>query len=155
MREILFRGKAVDADKWIYGDLRHISDERGGYILCIVDNTNGKNNDVTGVEVIPETVGQYTGSIDKNRTKIFEGDIVRAITRLTEIYVEVVTFKNGAFWYKNWSWVKFGFKFEKTEVIGNIYDNPELLGKAAKDIAADAAQSGLAPATENFSLQEA
>lgn len=129
MREILFRGKAVDADKWIYGDLRHISDERGGYILCIVDNTNGRNNDVTGVEVIPETVGQYTDSNDKNRTKIFEGDVVRAITRFKDIYVEVVAFKDGAFWYKNWSWVKFGFKFEKAEVIGNIYDNPELLGK--------------------------
>ena len=40
------------------------------------------------------------------------------------------------------------------EVIGNIYDSPALLGKAAKDIAADAAQSGLAPATKNFELME-
>lgn len=127
-REILFRGKEKDSGKWIYGDLRHISDGHGGYILCIVDNTNGRNNDVTGVEVIPETVGRYTSSTDKNRIKIFEGDIVRAITHLTDIYVGAVTFENGAFWYKNWSWVKFGFKFEKSEVIGNIYDNPELLG---------------------------
>lgn len=125
----LFRGKEKDSGKWIYGDLRHISDGLGGYTLNIVDNTSGRNNDVTGVEVIPETVGQYTGSIDKNHTKIFEGDIVRAITRLTEIYVEAVTFENGAFWYKNWSWVKFKFKFEKAEVIGNIYDNPELLNE--------------------------
>ncbi len=124
----LFRGKEKDSGKWICGDLRHISDGHGGYILCIVDNTNGRNNDVTGVEVIPETVGRYTGSIDKNHIKIFEGDIVRAITHLTDIYVGAVTFENGAFWYKNWSWVKFGFKFEKSEVIGNIYDNPELLG---------------------------
>ena len=125
----LFRGKGKDSGRWIYGDLRHISDGHGGYILCIVDNTSGKNNDVTGVEVIPETVGQYTGSTDKNRIKIFEGDVVRAITRFTDIYVEAVTFKDGAFWYKNWSWVKFGFKFDKAEVIGNIYDNPELLNE--------------------------
>lgn len=91
-----------------------------------MDNTSGKNNDVTGIEAIPETVGQYTGLIDKNGTKIFEGDIVRAVTHLTEIYVEAVTFENGAFWYKNWSWFKFRFKFEKFEIIGNIHDNPEL-----------------------------
>lgn len=84
-------------------------------------------------EVDPETVGQFTGLSDKNGVKIFEGDIVRAITRLTDIYVEAVTFKNGAFWYKNWSWVKFGFKFEKTEVIGNIHDNPEMLAGGEND----------------------
>lgn len=121
MREKIFRGKRQDNGEWVEGYLYRISEKLNPFIM--LQNAEGES-----YEVDPETVGQYTGSIDKNRTKIFEGDIVRAITRLTEIYVEVVTFKNGAFWYKNWSWVKFGFKFEKTEVIGNIHDNPELIG---------------------------
>ena len=133
MREILFRGKRKDNGEWICGDL--LQDVESG-ICAIVSyvNLGGNIHDLSEsciFAVIPETVGQYTGLTDKNGTKIFEGDIVRAITRLTDIYVEAVTFKNGAFWYKNWSWVKFGFKFEKTEVIGNIHDNPELLNAAA------------------------
>lgn len=120
MREILFRGKRTDNGEWVEGYLYRISEELNPFIML-------KNAEDESYEVDPETIGRYTGSIDKNRTKIFEGDIVRAITHLTEIYVEAVTFKNGAFWYKNWSWIKFGFKFGKIEVIGNIYDNPELL----------------------------
>lgn len=145
MREILFRGKAVDADKWIYGDLRHISDGHGGYILCIVDNTNGKNNDVTGVEVVPETVGMFTGSTDKSRTKIFEGDIVKGtaysatnigvivwIDEISGFGVRYVNAPNPTAWVN--SSILRCAAIGKTdefaaEVIGNIHDNPELLKK--------------------------
>lgn len=158
MREILFRGKAVDADKWIYGDLRHISDGHGGYILCIVDNTSGRNNDVTGIEVSPNTVGQYTGMTDKNSTKIFEGDIVRYGDTIHEVVFEQ---RNGTAYfglvYSESETLPFGHyqDLRQIEVIGNIYDTPELLKGAMKPAATDVAQSGLAPATENFSLQEA
>ena len=125
----LFRGKEKDSGKWIYGDLRHISDGHGGYILCIVDNINGRNNDVTGVEVIPETVGQCTGSMDKNRTKIFEGDIVQAFTRYGTKHIYPIKYRNGTFWFGNWNWIEFLDRFQFREVIGNIHDNPELLKK--------------------------
>lgn len=160
MREIIFRGKQKDNGVFIEGDLIQISEGRKFIIdnkfgACIDDKGNFINTEAPFVcEVLPETVGQYTGSTDKNGVKIFEGDIVRAITHSTDIYVEAVTFKNGAFWYKNWSWVKFGFKFEKAEVIGNIHDNPELLGEPMKPASKNVAQSGLAPATENFELLE-
>ena len=146
----LFRGKEKDSGKWIYGDLRHISDGHGGYILCIVDNTNGRNNDVTGVEVLPETVGQYTGFTDKNGKRIFEGDIVRATIERAE-RCQSPRIENGVIGYdcigmiglilykdKNGENVWSDFFNELSlsgliedyyfEIIGNIHDNPELLG---------------------------
>ena len=141
----LFRGKEKDSGKWIYGDLRHISDGHGGYILCIVDNTNGKNNDVTGVEVVPETVGMFTGSTDKSRTKIFEGDIVKGtaysatnigvivwIDEISGFGVRYVNAPNPTAWVN--SSILRCAAIGKTdefaaEVIGNIHDNPELLKK--------------------------
>lgn len=145
MREILFRGKEKNSSKWIYGDLRHISDSHGGYILCIVDNTNGRNNDVIGVEVVPETVGQYTGLTDKNNVKIFEGDIVKGtaysaarigvivwIDEISSFGVRYVNAPNPTAWENSsiLRCVSLGKTDEfAAEVIGNIHDNPELLKK--------------------------
>lgn len=147
MREILFRGKEKNSSKWIYGDLRHISDSHGGYILCIVDNTNGRNNDVIGVEVVPETVGQYTGLTDKNNVKIFEGDIVKGtaysatrigvivwIDEISSFGVRYVNAPYPAAW-ENSSILRCVSRGKTdefaAEVIGNIHDNPELLNAAA------------------------
>ena len=123
IREVIFRGKRADNGEWIEGSLLGIDwcDKPSTY--SIAPNTPVS----VFYSVIPETVGQYTGLTDKNGTKIFEGDIVRAFTRFSEIYVSSVAYHDGIFWFKNWSWTKFLFKFEKIEVIGNIHDNPELL----------------------------
>ena len=132
-REILFRGKRTDNDEWIYGDLRHISDGHGGYILCIVDNTNGRNNDVTGFKVIPETVGQYTGLTDKNDVKIFEGDIVRYDANYHDMVISYDVENWGGWLYEDMddnmqAYSIYEFNLKDIAVIGNIYDNPELLG---------------------------
>ncbi len=137
MREILFRGKEKNSSKWIYGDLRHISDSHGGYILCIVDNTNGRNNDVTGVEVVPKTVVQYTGLTDKSRTKIFEGDIIeghRSSQWNHELMRCVITYNRDHFEARYYprgihgNYFTYKIMFSKdVVVIGNIYDNPELM----------------------------
>lgn len=130
MREILFRGKRLDNGEWIDGMLFD-----GEHFAVIADKIMQSdwhptidNFLIFGKQVIPETVGQYTGLTDKNGKKIFEGDIcwfyggeyysgcweqnaIIAITDLTDD--EQTHYLNNA---------------EYCEIIGNIYDNPELLG---------------------------
>ena len=136
MREILFRGKRSDfIGGWVYGwyqppvkwgnhnfgtSMSHFCDE--GWL----DDT----------EVIPETVGQYTGMTDQNDANIFEGDIVEAV--LTEGTHggfswgrHVVIFDQGAFCLKdrrgmNTPMCNYSASV-KFKVLGNIHDNPELM----------------------------
>lgn len=130
MCEILFRGKRIDNGEWLFGDLRHIF--HGEYRTHIVDNSNGLNNDVCGLEVASSTVGQFTGLEDKLGTKIFEGDIVRYGQR------GAVEYNSGSAQFTlNFTDSTYeGFDnipFCDCEVLGNIYDNPELLEVSGND----------------------
>lgn len=121
MREILFRGKRVDNGTWAYGDLLHCDDE-----MEIDSESLGEN----GGYIIPETVGQYTGLTDKNGKKVFEADIVK-FDGYPEFY-SYVCFENFAFMCKSKVYKQYGYHISnesghKLEVIGNIFDNPELL----------------------------
>lgn len=131
MREILFRGKRVDNGEWIEGFYAHSGEKK--YILIDNDIAVGY---LAMKEVNPDTIEQYTGLTDKNSKKIFEGDIVKCISRF-DAKDMVVIFETAEFHlvdcqrYKNYTeccgYKQFGMM--ETEVIGNIYDNPELLRK--------------------------
>ena len=136
MREILFRGKN-EAGIWHYG--AYLPYESGE--VAILESFSKYGYEAVELsrrcKVIPETVGQYTGLTDKNGKKIFEGDIV------TTPYYGIE--------FQTVEWVKTSCGFEPfsdsnlncghcgggvvpnfCEVVGNIYDNPELLKGGAE-----------------------
>ena len=119
MREILFRGKRMDNGEWVEGNLFIPDKEDTPTQICI-----GTNIVRITYDIIPETVGQYTGLTDKNGKKIFEGDIVKDIWRN---YIELVEYNGGGFnpfAIPNWECTP---DPDGTVIIGNIHDNPELL----------------------------
>lgn len=132
MREILFRGKRLDDGGWVYGCyyLDETTARRQTFIVV---------NDFGFILVIPETVGQYTGLKDKNGKKIFEGDIVQYqpnyMSEPTYSVVEYCADKYNypAFDLKEHDYEANGLQCAHEdgigcEVIGNIFDNLELLG---------------------------
>lgn len=122
MREILFRGKPLGNyihGKFIYGSLGVI--DTG---LCAIYHCFEFNDDEMQL-VDNDTVGQFTGLTDKNGKKIFEGDIVKYKNN-SPCKIDYIDSQFVMMWknfYRNFERVY----DDEIEVIGNIYDNPELL----------------------------
>lgn len=133
-REILFRGKRVDNGEWIEGFFAKSGDKT----FILIDNDIAVGY-VAMKEVIAETVGQFTGLTDKNGTKIFEGDIIKEKDCVHNGEIQIVgdvwqvCFKDGVFFAHNKMEAKFVYWLKNFEVIGNIYDNPELMDKEEKE----------------------
>ena len=142
-REIKFRGKMIPENEWIFGTILRIpappvcfgKSETDKYYIQFPDprympDWNMPYKMVQG-EVNPDTIGQYTGLHDKNGKEIYEGDIVK-ITESKEIDIGKVIYEYNGFTVDVMNMDRFYGRvhlLEKfTEVIGNIYDNPELLG---------------------------
>lgn len=122
MREYLFRGKTIANGKWSEGNL--LVTKQG---CCITPDTT------VYVAVDPETVGQYTGLTDKNGTKIFEGDIIDFLYRSGYDDYGIVQYdadetEFGFVYNSIYEGLGRHYQSKDIEVIGNIYDNPELLG---------------------------
>lgn len=129
MRKILFRGKRTYDGKWIEGNLAYSNIENKYFIICSPEMQSFAYPEnflytIDCYEIIPETVGQYTGLTDKNGIKIFEGDIVKGTFLGFPIPIEDDVF--SICWQEDVAGYKANY-FENLEVIGDIYDNPELL----------------------------
>lgn len=153
MKEILFRGKRVDNGEWVEGNY-YESKISGCFILSPKIKVRKKDGVVVNdsfevFEVIPEIVEQFTGLTDKNGKKIFDGDIISAITLDTgNEQTAVVCFGNFIDENNGDEYIGFFIEFDgikttitqlameecknRIEVIGNIYDNPEPLEVSEK-----------------------
>lgn len=140
MRAILFRGKRINNGEWIEGYLVKLGRESFSdperYGICnkaIPLGVSGVCYNLRIDEVIPETIGQYTGLTDKNGKKIFEGDIVKTekFNEPNKLYVITYDELTGAFIgdNENFYFTTFDGDSNLFEVIGNIHDNSELLGE--------------------------
>ena len=131
MREILFRGKRADNGEWVQGDLLQNVD-----CLKIREQEKDIKHIAKSFVVLPETIGQYTGLTDKNGKKIFEGDIVKAQddvfgSPFCDGITGKVVYEETAFFIEPKDPMESQWLFNECavyEVIGNIHDNPELLG---------------------------
>lgn len=127
MRDIKFRGINKSAKQWAYGDLLH-KDGKVFMGYWVTDANSPSGDGYVECEVIPETIGQYTGLHDKNGTDIYEGNIMTDdVNNYAVVFYEgawrlKLNAKNGDTWWKSLDRYT-----NKLKVIGNIYENPELL----------------------------
>ena len=151
MRDIIFRGKRIDNGEWAEGYYVH-APAKNFINSSPLDDSIIKHWIVTSkgrmYEVIPETIGQFTGLTDKNGTKIFEGDVIsipfeedRSLWEENCVYYE-----NGKVYFDNerYGWyVEFSdggelsiWEYDEVEivVIGNIHDNSELLKEGVDSV---------------------
>ncbi len=141
MREILFRGKRVDNGEWVEGNYIHrtkfYGDPDDKHFILVGGEFDCDYYDAFKVD--PSTVGQYTGLTDKNGKKVFEGDIVRypiyqGSYRGEDIHQVVFERRGGSAYFgitmddiETWYFCM-SVPADLMEVIGNIHDNPELIG---------------------------
>lgn len=160
MREILFRGKTENGE-WFEGSLHKYTIQKPlktetrykiqEFNFGYSDENEFECDYMSGFdeEVIPETVGQFTGLTDKNGKKVFEGDIIQFGEDEEydwEFNIGVVKFGEGTFDSGIYVYTGFFYEdrkgnidhntlydweedWERCKVIGNIYDNPNLLNK--------------------------
>lgn len=152
MREILFRAKHYRTKQWVYGipfknPLRGSED---AYYPQIIPEVHGVHSTIDSCSIVEETIGQYTGLTDANGNKIFDGDVLRFGDKNYLVFWNGECFqwqmrtRKDRFLFPVYDGQDTGRPVEcitlgwvaaeipiigtmSTEIVGNIYDNPELI----------------------------
>lgn len=124
MREILFRAKRIDNGEWVEGYYTKLKWCNNIIYVAIPDEAeiDSGNSLCEAYEINPETTCQYTGMVDKNGKRIWENDIVQTPFRRF-----VVTYFDGVWGDRDGVAMRESIFGEGGVVIGNVFDNPELL----------------------------
>jgi len=129
MRQIKFRAQDIASNKWLYGDLRHHKDD-----VCIFEQGSTK-----GEQVKRDTVGQFTGLLDKNGKEIYESDII--LLGKNKTYTAQIVYRNdslriysvGGYFIGDLDYIR-QCGIDYCEVIGNIHDNPEMVDEIKEKV---------------------
>lgn len=129
-RQVKFRGKRVDNGEWVYGNYcQSMASPNAIQELDYYGNCDGKL-----FEIDRKTLGQFTGLHDKNDKEIYEGDILKQAPymcddRLCFVEYDAEVGCGIGFYLRSSLNTTIGTdEWEDFEVVGNIFDNPELLG---------------------------
>lgn len=149
MREILFRGKCIETGEWVFGFLERrpspiqMPGYGGAWYIYVPPRDPDDNGGYYNVN--PETIGQYTGLIDRNGQRIFEGDVVNlhyffealspgtyGVYEDEKTIIARIEIREYGIFFKGRKEEDYLSQYiqepeEELEVIGNIFDNPELL----------------------------
>ena len=142
MRRILFRAKKLGTNEWVYGHYYHKAGMEGEGEKVQLHNQHfiveqTKYHEIKHTQIDPNTLGQLV--IDKYGATVFEDDIIKFVkTHNKKSYIGRVEYCSGVAAFmltsnKIWCSAEFGIGISDLEVIGNIYDNPELLQELEED----------------------
>lgn len=118
MREIKFRGRDIETGEWRIGDICH----HDGVVSYV--GQHPADGSMVIYDLRPETVGQFTGLLDKNGKEIYEGDVIKTKhDEICKVFYEERTSQFTTDSYFLWAITG----HHGGEIIGNICENPELL----------------------------
>jgi len=134
-REIKFRAKSIETEKWIYGTYLELGAGLH-YIIPLLRYHPISESDYEKYQVDPETIGQFvelavfSSLKDKKGKEIFEGDIVELDGEQGMVFIIIWSDENLGFMLEDTHLPNYtkSYENEELEVIGNIYDNQDLVG---------------------------